>query len=51
VRTKRRKAAATHALITKVKVLVQFEDTPKAFAKFSPPLELATTLGHRREKN
>jgi hypothetical protein len=32
-------------------VLVQFEDTPKAFANFSPGLELATTLGHTREKN
>jgi hypothetical protein len=32
-------------------VLVQFEDTPKAFANFSPGLELATTLGQTREKN
>jgi hypothetical protein len=30
--------------------LVQFEDTPKAFANFSPGLELATTLGHTRDK-
>jgi hypothetical protein len=32
-------------------VLVQFEITPKAFANFSPGLELATTLGHTRQKN
>jgi hypothetical protein len=32
-------------------VLVQLEDTPKAFAKFSPGLERATTLGHTRENN
>jgi hypothetical protein len=37
--------------LAQCKVLVQFEDTPKAFAKFSPGLELATTLGHTRDKN
>jgi len=33
-----------------VKALVQFENTPKAFANFSPGLELATTLGHERKE-
>jgi hypothetical protein len=33
------------------KILVQFEDTPKAFANFSPGLELAITLGHTGDKN
>ena len=28
-----------------MKVVVEFENTPKAFANFSPGLELATTLG------
>jgi hypothetical protein len=32
-------------------VVVRLEHTPKAFANFSPGLELATTLGHTREKN
>jgi hypothetical protein len=31
-------------------VVVQFEVPPKALANFSPALELATTLGHTREK-
>jgi hypothetical protein len=30
--------------------VVQFEVTPKALANFSPGLELATTLGHTRQK-
>jgi hypothetical protein len=30
--------------------VVQFEITPKALANFSPGLELATTLGHTRQK-
>ena len=31
-------------------VVVQCKDTPKAFANFSPGLELATTLGHERKE-
>jgi hypothetical protein len=33
-----------------LQVLVRFEITPKAFANFSSGLELATTLGHTRQK-
>jgi hypothetical protein len=37
--------------LPRFQVLVQFEITAKAFANFSSGLELATTLGHTRQKN
>jgi hypothetical protein len=51
VRDRRYKRETKKKRLSRPWVLVQFEDTPKAFAKFSPGLERATTLGHTREKN